>query len=230
MYDGGYLNNFNNQNNNLNNLNNRNCFNSYFRVLNAIVDADSLDVYVNEMLIASELKYGEFSMYMQYAPGNYRVAVYMSGRKREIIFETIINIGINLAYTGVLSGEMSDIFDLSIFMIPESKEKRHMEFMSAVKFINLSIDTPPLDLITGDGTILFSGIEYGTTTENVALPAGTYTLHLRETNSHKNILTVPNLDFAPRMHYTLFSIGKYEETPKIEMIIPVDGINYLDLC
>jgi len=241
MYDVRYLNNdenqiynnngfFNNQNGNMNNNSSCSCYKSYFRVLNAIADAPALDVHVNEMLIVSNLKYGEFSRYMKFMPGNYTVTVYPSGNQTKAIIETNITIDRNLAYTGALSGEMSDITNLSIYMIPEAKETNQMNRMAAVKFIDLSPDGPSLKLISSDGTILFSEIEYGDVTDNVALPAGTYTLNLRATDSDKNILTVPNIDFAPRMYYTLFVIGKYGVTPKLEMLIPEDGLNYLDLC
>lgn len=206
------------------------CVKSYFRILNAISGAPALDVYVNEMLIASNLKHGDFSRYMQFMPGNYIVSAVPSGGKEGAIFETNITIDRNLAYTGVLSGEMSDIPNLSIYMIPEHKEPYNMNNMAAVKIINAGSDSPPLDLITDDGTILFSGVKYGDATENVALPTGRYILHLKETNSDKNILTVPTIDFVPNMYYTLFVIGKYGESPRIIMLVPEDGLNYLELC
>jgi len=246
MYDEGYLNYnenykdqiynnnngyFNYQDTNMNtNLNSCYCHKSYFRILNAITDAPSLDVYANEMLIASNLKYGEFSRYMKFMPGNYTVTVYPSGNQTSAIIETNITIDRNLAYTGALTGDLMDTVNLSIYMIPEVKETNNMERMAAVKFIDLSPAGPPLELIADDGPILFSDIEYGDVTENVAMPAGTYTLHLRASDSDINILTAPNIDFAPRMYYTLFVIGKYKVTPKIELLIPEDGLNYLDLC
>jgi len=216
-----------------NNMNKCFCFKSYFRLLNAIVGSPAIDVYLNEMLISSNLKYGEFSRYVKLMPGNYKIVVYPSGNQKEAIFETDIIIGKNLAYTGVLAGRITDISNLSIFMIPDAKEDQTMNRMSAVKIVNLIPDTVPLDLVAEDGTVLFSGIEYGETTGNVALPSGAYTLHLRVKGDDKNILTAPNIDFAPKMYYTLFIIGEYGANgakPKIEIIIPEDGLNYLDLC
>ena len=218
----------------LNNLNNNMnkcfCVKSYFRLLNAVARSPAIDVYVNEMLISSNLKNSEFSRYVKLMPGNYKVVVYPSGNQKDSIFETDIIIGKNLAYTGAISGEINDIPNLSIFMIPDAKENQTMNSMSAVKIVNLIPDSVPLDLVAEDGTILFSEIEFGETTSNVALPSGAYTLHLRAKGDNKNILTVPIIDFAPRMYYTLFIIGEYGLKPKIEIIIPEDGLNYLDLC
>lgn len=221
----------NNQNSNMNgDFNNKYCYKSYFRILNAIVNTLALDVYVNEMLIACNLKYGDFSRYIQLMPGNYSVRVYPSGGQNKAILETNITIDRNLAYTGALEGEMTNPSSLSVYMIPEAKESNFMGRMAAIKLINLTSDGTSLDLISGDETVLFSGVEYGDTTENVALPPGTYTLYLRETGSDKNILTVPSIDFAPKMYYSLFVIGRSGVNPKIEMLIPEDGLNYLDIC
>lgn len=206
------------------------CTKSYFRVLNAITGSPPVDVYVNEMMLSSNLKYGEFSRYMKFMPGNYKLVVYRSGSKNEPVLETDIIIDANLAYTGALTGDMEDLSNLSIYMMPDEKENISMDRMAAVKVINLIPNSVPLDLVTGDDTILFSGIEYGDITSNVALPSGTYTLHLRAKGNDKNILTVPSIDIAPKMYYTLFLIGKYGDIPKIELLIPEDGINYLDLC
>ena len=239
MYDTRYLTNFQNQmNNNIGYLNDQNmdnpnkcrCVKSYFRILNAITGAPALDVYANEMLIASNLKYGDFSRYMQFMPGNYTLSVYISGMQKSAIFETNITIDRNLAYTGVLSGKINDVPNLSIYMIPEAKETHNMNNMAAVRIIHMSPDAPPMNLVSDDETILFSGVGYGDTTENVALPSGRYILHLRETESGGNILTVPTIDFAPGMYYTLFVIGEYDDSPRILMLVPEDGLNYLDLC
>jgi hypothetical protein len=239
MYDARYMNYIQNQiHNNFGFLNSQTmddnnkcrCVKSYFRILNAILGVPALDVYANEMLIASNVKYGDFSRYMQFMPGNYTVSIYPSGVDKSAIFETIITIDRNLAYTGVLSGEMSDLPNLSIYMMPDAKETHNMNNMAAVKIIHMSQDAPSMDLVSNDGTILFSDVEYGDATQNIALPSGRYILHLKETETGENILTVPTIDFAPSMYYTLFVIGEYGNSPKILLLVPEDGLNYLDLC
>jgi len=102
--------------------------------------------------------------------------------------------------------------------------------LAALRLINLGINTPSLDLVSDDGTILIYGLQYGDTSNNIAIPAENYTLYLRETNGTTDILTAPKVDLAPKMHYTLFVIGRYGDSPRIELIIPDDGVNYLDIC
>lgn len=206
------------------------CFKSYFRVFNAIIGSPALDIYVNELLLAANLKYGEFSRYLKFMPGEYRVTAYPSGNQKKAILETNIVIGKNLVYTGALTGQINNIEDLSILMIPDEKVNQFMNGMSAVKVINLIPGSVSYDLVAEDGTVLFSDIKYGDISIDVAIPSGRYKLYLRKKGDDKNLLTVPSIDFAPRMYYKLFIIGEHDETPKIEMIIPEDGLNYLDLC
>lgn len=205
------------------------CAKSYFRVLNAIKNSPSLDVYINEILLASNLRYGEFSKYMKFMPGIYKVKIYASGNQEEPIFETDIEIGSNFAYNGAIAGDMNDISKMCIYVIPDAKEGVDMKNMTSMKIVNLIPNSKPLELVTSDGTILYDKLRYGDIPGNVVLPSGRYDLYIQE-NDDNIILKANNVDFAPKMYYTLFLIGEYGQKPKIELMIPQDGLNYLDLC
>ncbi|MGD9568885.1 MAG: DUF4397 domain-containing protein [Sedimentibacter sp.] len=202
------------------------CKKSFFRVLNTY--SDNLDVQVNEIVMAENLNSGEFTRYVKFVPGTYQIKIYKSEPKR-LIFESMIDIEQNLAYTGVIAEDDEDKTDVSVLMIPEARENAHKGKMAAVRLINLAVDAPDLELVASDKTILFSGINYGDVSNNVAVPSGLYTLTLQEKKSKNEVQTI-TLDFAPRMHYTLFVSGKYNEIPDVKIIIPEDGVNYLELC
>ncbi len=206
------------------------CRKSYFRILNALKNAPKLDVYVNEMLMTSNLGYGEFSRFMKFMPGTYHIVAKASGSQNGPIFESNITIDANLVYTGALTGDAFELDEINLYMIPDEKEHYDMGMMSALKIINLVIDSPYLNLVSDDGTVLFSDVKYGDVTNNVAIPSNTYTLHLKKQGNDQSILTAPNLDFLPKMYYTLFLIGEYGESIEIELLIPEDGINNLDMC
>ena len=219
-------------NNNLmyGNMNKCFCTKSYFRVLNAVKNSPALDVYVNEILLTSNLRYGEFSKYMKFMPGSYKMTIYASGNREEPIFETDIKIGKNFAYNGAIAGEINDISNMCIYVIPDAKEGVNMNRMASIKIVNLIPNSVPLDLVTSDGTILYSNLNYGDISGNLVLPSGMYDLYIKENNDDNTILEASNVDFAPKMYYTLFLMGEYGESPKIELLIPQDGLNYLDLC
>lgn len=227
---GGYLNNSRPMWDGTGTNNGCNCIKSYFRIFHAVVDLPKVNVYINEMLLASNLNYGEFSKFIPLLPGNYKITVYAAGRTSPPILESYIAINRNTAYTGALSGKMPNTADVSLRMIPEVRELVPITRMSAMRFTNLSPDTPALDLVSGDGTILFSDVEFGETTDNVAVPPGVYTLYVKIAGSENTVLTVPEIEFERNMYYSLFTIGIYNGTPSVELLIPEDGLNYLDLC
>jgi len=205
------------------------CKKSYFRVLNTYENAP-LDVQINEIIIAENLKMGGFTRYIQFAPGVYKVKINESGVPKKLIFETNVKIDQNLAYTGVITKDDEDPTDVSILMIPDAKENSIPGRMSALRMANIAFDAPDLDLATSDGTILFSRINYGDVSNNIAVPSGKYTLQLQTRSGKNNVLKVPNIEFAPKMHYTLYITGNGSKDSDFKIIIPEDGVNYLGLC
>lgn len=203
------------------------CKKSYFRILNAYADKP-IDIQVNEILMAEDLKIGGLTKYVKFEPGTYDVKIYDSN-STNVIFETILEMGRNLAYTGVITKDDDDPEDMSILMVPEEKENAIKGKMSSVRLTNIALNAPEMELVAQDGTVLFSGIDYGDASGNIAIPSGMYTLYLRDKNTKNNVLKIPYVDFAPRMHYNLF-IAEKEDGKDFQLIIPEDGVNYLELC
>lgn len=204
------------------------CKKSYFRILNAYADKP-IDIQVNEILMAEDLKIGGLTKYVKFEPGTYHVKIYDALDSKNLIFETNLKMGRNLAYTGVVTRDDDDPEDISILMVPEEKENSIKGRMSSLRLTNIALNAPEMELVAQDGTVLFSHVDYGDASVNIAIPSGTYTLYLRNKNTKNNVLKLPYVDFAPRMHYNLF-IAEKEENNDIQLIIPEDGVNYLELC
>lgn len=205
------------------------CKKSFFRIMNTY-PGEALNVHVNEIVMAENFKEGEFTRYVQFSPGRYDVKIFRSEGGKELIFESDVNIERNLAYTGVIIPEGKDSADLSVLMIPEAKEKSIRGRLSAVRMINSACNAPKLELADSEGTIWFSGVDYGEASSNIAVPSGRYSLSLRERADKNNVIKTLNVDFAPKMHYTLFLTGNCEEESGIKIVTPEDGVNYLDIC
>jgi len=99
--------------------------------------------------------------------------------------------------------------------------------MSALRLANLCPDEPEVVLSASDGTVLFSDIKYGKVSCNVAVTSGRYILHLRKPDGTE--ILEHSMDAAPYMHYTLFAAGSQNDN-SVKIIVPEDGVNYLDLC
>lgn len=205
------------------------CQKSYFRVLNTYSEVP-LDVQINEIIMAEHLAMGGLTKYVQFAPGTYHMEIRESVGNRKLIFETSLNIDRNLAYTGVITKDDADPTDLSILMIPEAKENTISGQMTALRMANVAQHSEDLDLVTSDGTVLFSGVNCGDVSNNVGIPSGNYTLELRTKNGKNSVVKVPKIEFSPRMHYTLFIAEKDGDKSNLQILIPEDGVNYLDLC
>ncbi len=203
------------------------CKKSFFRLLNAYDDYP-IDVHVNEIVMGENIKSGGFTRYVQYNPGIYRVKIYKTN-DQTLIYESDISIDKNLAYTGIIAADDNDKTDISVLMIPEAKENCISGKMSSVKLTNLLLDAPETELSASDGTVWFSGINYGDVSNNVAIPYGKYNLELRNKKNKKNITKIMNVYFAPKTHYTIYIIGNINE-PDIKIVIPEEGVNYLGLC
>ncbi|NLJ57777.1 MAG: DUF4397 domain-containing protein [Tissierellia bacterium] len=201
------------------------CKKSYLRVLNTF--DTPLDVQVNEILIAENLDIGGFTKYIKLAPGSYQIIIYKSGEKNGILFESTIDIDYNLVYTAVVSSDSNELEDIYILMVPEEKEHHMTGNMSALRLANLSLDIPDVVITTSDGTTLFDNVKYGSVSCNVALPSGRYDLILKTPEGSKVLES--KMDFAPKMHYTLFIVGR-RANESLKIIVPEDGVNYLDLC
>lgn len=201
------------------------CKKSFIRVLNTKMNS-KYDVLINDILMAENLNSGEFTRYAKFAPGTYEIKLYRAGEANKLIFESTIDIYQNLSYTCVIALDDTDPTDVSVFMIPEAKENVAMGSMSALRFANFSIETQELEMKAADGTILFSGVKYGDVSINVAVPSGKYEFMLIEKTTNNPVKKF-RLDVAPRMHYTLFS---QDNNSDIKIIIPEDGVNYLELC
>lgn len=158
--------------------------------------------------------------------GMYDLGVYYIIQENNIVFESDIDIDYNLVYTGVISSD-NKIDDICVLMVPEEKAHHMTGNMSALRLANLCSDIPETVLAASDGNVLFSDINYGKVSCNVAIPSGRYTLLLK-TLDESDILEYL-IDIAPKMHYTLFIVGNYKDN-NIKIIVPEDGVNYLDLC
>lgn len=198
------------------------CKRSFIRVLNST--NLKYDVLINDILMAENLNSGEFTRYVKFAPGTYEIKLYRREESDKLVFESTVDIYENLSYTGVIALDDTDPTDVSVFMIPEAKENAVMGSMSALRFANFSTET--LEMKATDGAILFSGVEYGDASINVAVPSGKYEFILIEKTTNNPVKKF-RLYVAPSMHYTLVAQGNNSD---IKVIIPEDGVNYLELC
>jgi hypothetical protein len=196
---------------------------SYIRVLHASPGASGVDVYANGNLIARNLRYRNFTPYLKVTPGAYNIRVYRFGTTTNPIVSTNVTLNPGAIYTAAAIGRPVNIglFLISDTRVPVSQSRAN------VRFIHLSPDSPALDITLPDGRILFSNVGYRGVTNYIPLNPGRYTIQARLAGTNNVILRVPNIVIRPGLNLSIYAVGLSKGTPKLQVLIPLDGSTYL---
>lgn len=196
---------------------------SYIRILHASPNAPPVDVYANDVLIASNLKYREFTKYLPISSGAYIIKVYPTGKKDNLVLATNIYIPRNKIYTIAAINKVNNLALLPI----EDPQILIAPNKTYVRFVHLAPNAPSVDVKTKEGKALFKDISYKEISNYVPLDPGMYYINVYPVNSNKIVLAVPNIRFRPNKAYTIYAIGLVGEEPGLQVLIPLDGNSYI---
>jgi hypothetical protein len=199
--------------------------NSYIRVFHASPDAPAVDVYANNNIIARGLSYRNFTEYFQVVPGNYNITVYPAGQLTNPVLVTNANIPSGTIHTAAAIGRLSDI---SLFLVPEPIIPIPPNKLF-IRFVHLSPNAPNVDIALPNGNILFRNIGYKQITNYLSVDPNTYTIEVRPTGTNTTVLYVPNITLYPNRFYTFYAIGLANDSPPLQVLIPLDGNSYIKL-
>lgn len=189
------------------------------RVLNAIPDSPDLDVYANDLLIASNLAFKELSNYITLPRGDYNISFYVTGTKNEPILSNTITLNDGDKYTVSAEGKMES---RGLLAISDNNAPIHMN-QALLRFAQLSPKVPPINITLPDGTVLFENVNFKEITPySVALPPETYTFQIRVNGYPQAVLSIPGLTLEPDHFYTIYSLGLLQGDP--DFILAPDGV------
>ncbi|QSX04942.1 DUF4397 domain-containing protein [Sedimentibacter sp. zth1] len=211
----------------LNNLcNYQECFCNkvYIRFLHAVVGAPAVDIYVDGIIVASGLEYGQITQYVLSYPGNYQVSVYISNQKENPLLEGTVELYRNTGYTAAVAGNL-DGFDL--YLIKEYKEEKEPINEAVVCYTNLSPENTAFDLCLSDNTIIYKGVSFSESMPNVALIPTQEKFSIKYTKTKEIVASTVLVELKKNTYYSIFSIGEGKD---IELFIILSGLSYLDLC
>ena len=196
---------------------------SYIRILHASPDAPGVDVYVNNVLTASDVTYKEFTPYVPLAGGLYNIKAYRTGTKVNPVINTNVNIPPSSIFTLAVTGMLKDI---ALTLVQEPPIQR-LPSETFIRFAHLSPDTPHVDITLRNGEKLFSDVEYKEVTDYIPVKPGTYEIQARLAGTNNVILTVPNMNLRAGNIYTVYAVGLLNGKPGLQVLIPLDGSTYL---
>ena len=193
--------------------------NAAVRVAHFSPDAPNVDVFVDGAQVLSDVAYGEVSPYLEIEPGTYRVTITAAGDPETVAFDGDVEFG-SAFYTVAAIGELgAGTFRPEVLVDAGS---------ALVRLFHASPDAPAVD-VYADDTPLFENVEFGESTDYVAVPAGSYTLSVRPAGDPETTVAAFDVDLELDTAYTANAIGYLEPPAEAEgreftVEITVDGV------
>jgi len=199
--------------------------NSFIRFLHASPGTPVIDIYYNDNgnLSVENLDYTEISKFLVTGPDNNNVRVFPAGDNTNPIVDTSVNIppseAINLAIIGTQPNVEILPITQSLLNIDPAEVK--------IRFVNLSEDAPPLDVMFLEGNGEFSNVEYKQITDYITVAPGTYTLEAKQAEDDI-IFTRKEIILQGGKAYTVYAVGLVNDSPFLELIYYEDKPPVID--
>ncbi|MFH5801183.1 DUF4397 domain-containing protein [Haladaptatus sp. CMAA 1911] len=158
---------------------------SRVRGIHAIPDGPEVDVYVDGNRVLQNLAFKDVSDYLEFEPGRYTVQVAPAGQGQgSAVVDEQVTLDANTDYTiaagGTLESPKAFVFVDENQVPPENQAR--------LRAVHLSPDAPAVD-IAAEGNVLVKGLKYGTASEYVEVPAGSYSIEVRPAGSNEAVAT-----------------------------------------
>lgn len=192
---------------------------SLVRVFHASPELPPVDVYVNDKLLFQNIKFKDFSKYIQIKEDNYKLDIFESGDQQSPLINQTVKVDSKEVYTIAIIGSMDN---LSLLVINDYSSKTINDDYSSFRMINLSPQSQPIDIIV-DGDTLFKNIGYKEGTIYADVKISEYNIKLTSSIDNATLAKFKSKFKANRI-YTIYLVGN----PKsLSIIQSVDGNTHL---
>lgn len=192
---------------------------SYVRVLNASPDAPAVDIYINGGLIFKNIKFKDFTEYVQLSMGQYKMEVYPVGQMDKPVLAQNIQVPEKQVITIAAAGNFED---LQLIPYIEGDADGLAMNQSRVRLIHLSPDAPEVDVLI-NGQIVFNNIGFMDATDYIKVVSGTYNIVVNLAGTNDTILTF-SLQLNSQKVYTVYVVGN---PPNLSEIQSLDGSTFV---
>ena len=192
---------------------------SYVRVLNASPDAPAVDIYINGGLIFKNIKFKDFTEYVQLSMGQYKMEVYPVGQMDKPVLAQNIQVPEKQVITIAAAGNFED---LQLIPYIEGNADGLAMNQSRVRLIHLSPDAPEVDVLI-NGQIVFNNIGFMDATDYIKVVSGTYNIVVNLAGTNDTILTF-SLQLNSQKVYTVYVVGN---PPNLSEIQSLDGSTFV---
>lgn len=192
------------------------------RIVHASPDAPAVDICGNgvPLVWAGPLSFSAATPYLGATPGTYAVRVVAADAACDsaAVIEASLSLGLGTDTTVVAIDRLAAIHPLVL----ADDNSAPAVGQARIRFVHASPDAPTVDITLEDGTTLYDDVAFGENGGYISLPAGTYTLQLRDATGTDLLLTLAPLPVTGGNVYTLFAVGLLNGQPAIRAFITID--------
>lgn len=192
------------------------------RVVHASPDVGAVDVQIDNETVATEVPFATVGEYMEVEPGQHSITLTAS-QNSDLTAETTFFVRAGGSYSLVASGEISEGQDVPFELATVEDRRAGAADGAAVRLGHFSPDGQQVDVtVAGSNRVLFDGISSATTSSYATLPAGDYTLQVRNATAGNDGQVVQEVDVTVEQGnvYTAWAVGyaSFQDEPVVEPV------------
>jgi hypothetical protein len=178
------------------------------RVLHSAPDVPAVTVYVNGNAAIPSLAPLQNTDYLDLPAGTYKVAVALAGQPESAaVLRTDLTVQDGKRYTAYATGLLAD----SSVKLGALEDVTRAPFSrSSVRIWHNSPDAPAVDVLV-NGQAVLTNVPYGTTSQYLPLPAGTYDVKVNVAGTSTTVFSAP-VTLARGESYTAVAMGSGKGT------------------
>ncbi|WP_175991292.1 DUF4397 domain-containing protein [Bacillus sp. Marseille-Q1617] len=187
---------------------------SYVRVLHAVPDAPSVDIYINANRVLRDVAFKDISDYLTLPAGKYHIDIYPAGNGVTTLISKKVKVEPGKVYTFAATGTSN-----KLQLLPFLDEPSVPSGETKIKFIHLSPDAPAVDIGVKGGDTVFADISYKQASEYLNLMPMTVNLEARIAGTKEKVLDIRNVKLDANQVYTIVALGLTEGEPELEALL-----------
>ncbi|MFI3210526.1 MAG: DUF4397 domain-containing protein [Peptostreptococcaceae bacterium] len=192
---------------------------SLIRFINAVVDSDAIDIYIDDKLFYSDLTFTSFSPYIYITKNQYLIEIYPKDDKTKLLFSKTIQIGSEKLFSIAITGNMKK---MSIIKIRDDKEPSETGD-AKVRFVHLVPNGREIDVVLDKSTYIYN-VMYKDVTPYSDVESKLYNAQIL-LSSNKQLLRKLRINLKSYKVYTFYAIGT---APNFQIFQSADGAIFLD--
>lgn len=214
--------------------------NASLRVAHLSPDAPSVDVLVDGEPIAENVSFGNLTDYIKVAPGEYRITIAAANNSSMEVFNQSVTLG-GAAYTAAAIGEIGEngTQPFEVLILEDRTEQpstsaaaRLVHAAPDAGAVDVTINTSGMENANNETMVLFDNVTFGTATEYVEVPAGTYNLDIREATADNDgtVVATNGVTVKNGTTYSAYAAGYVVPEPAwhgntpFDLVVMTDGM------